>query len=191
MAELFYIAYIWCCAAVNSRTTIMQVPVFVIALLVSSPAHADPLKAAVFDFELLDTSLQGEVDGPQVDEQRRLKDVTEQLRKALAGAGKFVVLDIAPVHAAAHGSNLQACGGCDVKYAQQLGADLAITGVVQKVSNLILNMNVYMRDVHTGHLVTFMSADMRGNTDESWSRAASYLLRNRLLAPNYGAPQPQ
>jgi hypothetical protein len=36
-----------------------------------------------------------------------------------------------------------------------------------------------------------MSADMRGNTDESWSRAASYLLRNRLLAPNYGAPQPQ
>jgi hypothetical protein len=175
----------------NSRTTIMRIPGFVVALmlLVLSPAHADPLKAAVFDFELLDTSLQGEVDGPQVDEQRRLKDVTEQLRKALAGAGKFVVLDIAPVHAAAHGSNLQACGGCDVKYAQQLGADLAITGVVQKVSNLILNMNIYLRDAHTGRLIASMSADFRGNTDESWSRAASYLLRNRLLAPNYGAPQ--
>ena len=115
----------------------------------------------------------------------------DQLRRALAESGKFVLLDIAPVNAAAHGSHWQACGGCDVQYAQQLGADLAITGVVQKVSNLILNMNVYMRDVHTGHLVTFMSADMRGNTDESWSRAASYLLRNRLLAPNYGAPQPQ
>jgi len=36
-----------------------------------------------------------------------------------------------------------------------------------------------------------MSVDLRGNTDESWSRAASYLLRNRLLAPDYGAPQPQ
>jgi hypothetical protein len=34
-----------------------------------------------------------------------------------------------------------------------------------------------------------MSVDLRGNTDETWSRAASYLLRNRLLAPGYGAPQ--
>jgi hypothetical protein len=34
-----------------------------------------------------------------------------------------------------------------------------------------------------------MSADFRGNTDESWSRSMSFLLRNRLLAPNYGAPQ--
>ena len=169
----------------------MRIPGFVVALMLAvlSPAHADPLKAAVFDFELLDTSLQGEVNGPRADEQRRLREAGDQLRKALADSGKFIVLDIAPVHAAAHASNLQACGGCDVQYAQQLGADLAITGVVQKVSNLILSMNIYLRDTNTGRLVTAMSADFRGNTDESWSRATSYLLRNRLLAPNYGAPQ--
>jgi hypothetical protein len=169
----------------------MRIPGFVLVLmlLVSSAAHADPPEAAVFDFELLDTSLQGEMNGPRADEQRRLKDVTEQVRKALAEAGKFVVLDIAPVNAAAHASNLQACGGCDVQYAQQLGADLAITGLVQKVSALILNMNIYLRDAHTGRVITSMSADFRGNTDESWSRTASYLLRNRLLAPNYGVPQ--
>jgi len=158
-------------------------------LLLCSPAPAEPLKAAVFDFELLDTSLQGEMRGPQADEQRRLLDITEQLRKGLADAGKFIVLDITPVKAAARGSNLQACGGCDVQYAQQLGADIAITGVVQKVSALILNMNVYLRDAHTGQLIKAMSADFRSNTDESWSRTMSYLLRNRLLAPNYGAPQ--
>jgi hypothetical protein len=169
----------------------MRIPGFVLVLmlLVSSPAHADPPKAAIFDFELLDTSLQGEMNGPRADEQRRLKDVTEQVRKALADAGKFVVLDITAVNAAAHASNLQACGGCDVQYAQQLGADLAITGLVQKVSALILNMNIYLRDAHTGRVITAMSADFRGNTDESWSRTASYLLRNRLLAPNYGVPQ--
>jgi Protein of unknown function (DUF2380) len=160
-----------------------------LTLWVSSPAHADPLKVAVFDFELVDTSLQGEMDGPRADEQRRLMDAGDRLRKALAESGKFVVLDIAPVHVAAHSSHLQACGGCDVKFAQQIGADLAITGVVQKVSNLILNMNVYLRDTHTGQLVTSMSADFRGNTDESWARTMSFLLRNRLLAPNYGAPQ--
>jgi len=162
-----------------------------LALMIAAPAHADPPKLAVFDFELLDTSLQGEVNGPRPDEHDRLMRVGDQLRAQLTESGKFQLVDIAPVNAAAHGSNLQACGGCDVQYAKQIGADLAITGVVQKVSNLILNINIYLRDVHTGRLVTAMSADLRGNTDESWSRATSYLVRNRLLAPSYGAPQPQ
>src|SRR5260370_38289956 len=96
----------------------MRIAGFVIALmlLVSSRAHADPLKVAVFDFELVDTSLQGEVDGPRADEQRRLKDAGEQLRKALAESGKFVVLDIAPINAAAHANNRQPCGRLRVQY---------------------------------------------------------------------------
>jgi hypothetical protein len=59
MAELFYTIYIWCCAALNSRTMIMRIPGFIVALmlLASSPARADLPKVAVFDFELLDTSL--------------------------------------------------------------------------------------------------------------------------------------
>ena len=162
-----------------------------LTLAIATPVRADPPKLAVFDFELMDTSLQGELDGPRADERDRLMRVSDQVRKELAESGKFQLLEISKVNAAAHGSNLQACGGCDVQYARQLGADLAITGVVQKVSNLILNMNIYLRDVHTGQIVTAVSADLRGNTDESWSRAMSYLLRNRLLAPNYGAPMQQ
>jgi uncharacterized protein DUF2380 len=158
-------------------------------LFLSAQAHAAPPKAAVFDFELADTSLEGEKNGPQSAEQARLLDISNQLRKGLADAGKFVIVDIAPVATAAHNANLQACGGCDVQLAQQLGADLAITGVVHKVSTLILSMNIYVRDAGSGQLVTTMSADFRGNTDESWSRVLSFLLRNRLLAPNYGAPQ--
>ncbi|MFQ3454998.1 DUF3280 domain-containing protein [Bradyrhizobium sp. UFLA01-814] len=164
--------------------------VFVVALLLmSAAAGAEPPKLAVFDLEMIDTSLQGEVEGLRADEQARLLRTGDQVRKELAESGRFLVLDIAPVNAAAHGSNLQACGGCDVKLAGELGADLAMTGVVQKVSNLILNINLYLRDVHSGQLVAAASADMRGNTDESWSRATDYLVRNRLLAPNYGAPQ--
>jgi hypothetical protein len=165
------------------------VPALMLTLMISAPAHADPPKVAVFDFELIDTS--GEADGPRADEHDRLMRAGQQLRKGLDESGKFQLLDIAPVNAAAHGSNLQACGGCDVQLAQQLGADLAITGVVRKVSSLILHISVYLRDVPTGRLVASMSVDLRGNTDESWSRGMSYLLRNRLLAPNYGAPQPQ
>lgn len=167
------------------------VPALMLTLMMSAPARADVPKVAVFDFELIDTSLEGEMGGPRAGEQDRLMRAGQQLRKELAESGKFKVLDIAPVSAAAHGSNLQACGGCDVQLALKLGADLAMTGVVQKVSALILNISVYVRDAHTGRLIAPMSVDMRGNTDESWSRAMSYLIRNRLLAPNYGARQPQ
>ena len=155
-----------------------------------TPVHAaEPPRLAVFDFEMIDTSLQGEVYGPRADERDRLLKTAEQLRKELGESGKFQILDIAPVSAAAHQSNLQACGGCDVKLAQQLGVDVEITGVVRKVSNLILNISLFLRDVQTGRLIVAVNTDMRGNTDESWSRATRYLLRERLLAPNYGAPQ--
>ena len=116
--------------------------------------------------------------------------ISDLVRGRLTETGKFQLLDIAPVRAAAEGSNLQACGGCDVQYAQRIGADLVITGVMHKVSTLILNLTIFVRDVHSGQLITAMNADFRGNTDESWTRATSYLVRNRLLAPNYGKPQP-
>jgi hypothetical protein len=155
----------------------------------ASTTAAEAPRLAVFDFEMIDTSLPGEVYGPRADEHDRLLRVGDQMRKELGESGKFQIIDIAPINAAAHQSNLQACGGCDLKLARQLDADLEMTGVVQKVSNLILNINVYLRDVHTGRILTVASADMRGNTDESWSRTTRYLIRERLLAPNYGAPQ--
>ena len=61
-----------------------------------------------------------------------------------------------------------------------------MTGWVQKVSNLILNMNVVVRDTATGEVVSGKSVDMRGNTDESWSRALDWLVRKYLLAPHEG-----
>ena len=158
-------------------------------LLGSMPARAEPPKLAIFDFELLDTSLEGEMRGPQADEHDRLIRISDLVRRQLTESGKFQLLDVSPVKAAADGSNLQACGGCDVQYAQRIGADLVITGVMKKISTLILNLTLFVR-AHTGQLITAMNADFRGNTDESWTRATSYLVRNRLLAPNYGKPQP-
>ncbi len=138
-------------------------------------------RAIVFDFELIDTSLEGEMNGPRADEQARLARTSEQLRRRLAESGKFALVDGAPVAAAAHASNLQACGGCDAQLARQVGADLAITGTVQKVSNLILNMTIYIRDAASGRPLTAMNADFRSNTDKSWSRTLDWLVRNRLL----------
>jgi hypothetical protein len=153
------------------------------ALVMPLAARAAAQKVAVFEFELIDTSLEGEINGPRPDEQRRLSRLADTLRSTLAASGRYEVIDITPVAAEARSKNLQACGNCAGQLAAAVGAELAITGTVQKVSNLILNMNIYIRDVRSNSLIRQMSADFRGNTDESWSHALDWLVRNRLLEP--------
>ncbi len=143
-------------------------------------AAAEP-KVAVFDFELVDTSLEGATYGPRADQQARLVHITDQLRDRLAKSGRVAVVDIAPVAAQAKATNLRTCDGCDTDLANQLGADFAVVGWVQKVSNLILNMNIIVRDAKTARVISLKSVDMRGNTDETWARALDWLVRDDLL----------
>lgn len=149
-------------------------------------AKAGAPKVAIFDFEMVDTSLEGAAKGPRTDEATRLVWLGNELRRRLAQSGRVDVIDIAPVAAEAGGSNLRSCGGCDVRFARELGAKYSVIGWVQKVSDLILNVNLVVRDAENGETIWGKSVDMRGNTDESWSRALDYLLRNYLLAPGQG-----
>lgn len=57
------------------------------------------------------------------------------------------------------------------------GFDLINTSL----SNLILNINVYMEDTATGKMEFVKSVDIRGNNDESWRRGLDYLLRYYLF----------
>ena len=157
--------------------------------LIASPpsqAGAQTRSAAVFDFELTDTSRADWLAAPTAEHRQRLLLVSTLLRKQLAESGRLTLLDIDPVRAQAHASNLQACGGCDMQLAGKIGADLAITGMVYKVSNLILHMSIFVRDVKTESHVAVAQADMRGDTDESWTRTVGWLVRNRLLDPDRG-----
>jgi hypothetical protein len=126
--------------------------------------------------------------GSRADERVRLRRLGDQLRHRLAESGRFSLVDITPVASEARETNLHACGGCDISLAKRVGAQLAISGTVQKVSNLILNMNIYIRDVSSGETIAAMSADMRGNTDESWSRTLDWLIRALGFAPGSFAP---
>lgn len=137
---------------------------------------------AAFDFELYDTSLEGELLGENEAEQHRLAAISDRFRQLLAESARYDVVDISPANReiAAVGM-FRGCNRCDVKIARGLGAEVSMTGVVQKVSNLILNINIYVRDAQSGDLLQVMSADIRGNTDRSWARGVSWLVRNRLL----------
>jgi hypothetical protein len=76
------------------------------------------------------------------------------------------------------GSGIPNCNGCERDLAEKIGAEWAAWGIVQKVSNLILNINLYMEDVQTGRIEFAHSVDIRGNTDESWLHGLNYVIRN-------------
>ncbi len=151
------------------------------ALAFSSALACAAPRAAVFEFELIDSSLDGELLGTTDAEKTRLAEMAPRLRTLLEAEGIYEVVDIAPVAEQAKNSNLQSCGFCDAQMAKKLGAELAVTGTVQKVSNLILNVNLYVRDAETNRILKNGSVDIRGNTDESWFRGLRYLIKNRMF----------
>jgi hypothetical protein len=148
----------------------------VIGLVSAQPARAsDPPRLAVFDLELYDTS--GEPAQPA--QEVRLRQVTAELRDSLAASGRYTVVPL-PKPASAE---LLQCDDCAVTKAARSGAELAMVGLVQKTSTLILKMTLTLREVPSGAVRGSWTADFRGNTDESWQRALRWLLRNRVLAP--------
>lgn len=138
---------------------------------------------AIFPFELIDDSQEGESNGPREDETKRIQSITGELRDLIAKEGRYAPVNLAPFAAEiADKAPLYKCNDCEIDLAKKAGAELAMIGTVQKVSNLILNLNVYIRDVATGERKKTMSVDIRGNTDETWSRSLRYLLKNQLFA---------
>jgi hypothetical protein len=141
-----------------------------------------PLSVAVLDFELIDTSLEGASRGVDQAETGRLMHISNLLRELLAASGKYKVVDLAPAAAKiADAGLIHGCNGCDLAIAGTLGAERVITGTVQKVSTLILTLSIFEREVATGRNVQVASAQIRGNTDQSWARGVEWLVQNRLL----------
>lgn len=148
--------------------------------LAAAPAQASE-KVAFFGIFMLDSSLQTMTLGGNPDEARRLDLMERMVADRFRDEG-YDLVDLAPV-----GTELDRvvnpakCYGCDTRMAQKLGADYALVGEVQKVSDLILTVNLQLRDAITGETVRGGVVDMRGSTDETWERAMRYLLKNRIF----------
>jgi hypothetical protein len=148
-------------------------------LFAAPAARADAPMAAVFAFELDDTSLQGEMSGHDAGDLARLGQLDVQLRDGLAHSGRYTPVAIGTDPGE---PSWWTCDGCEVEPARKAGAKVSVIGWVQKVSNLILNINIVVRDVATGQRIAAGSVDIRGDTDQSWTHGMSFLLRNRIFA---------
>jgi hypothetical protein len=160
----------------------MRVLVLLTLLLGVPAASAEPAKTAVFGLELIDTSQEAER-GVREDQTRRLDLASAELRGLLAASPQLQLVDLTPkLDAIRQKAPLHKCNGCDEDLARELGADLAVTGVVQKTSNLILSFAITVKEARSGKVIRAGQVDIRGNTDDNWLRGIRWIVRNRLLA---------
>src|SRR3984893_9815509 len=124
-----------------------------LAIMAGSGANAGPdgqkvPRVAFLGFEFINTSLEATA-RVEVERIRLLDDV---LRQKLTASSRFEIVDIPPdtIKKIASGPTISNCNGCQRRFAQMVGANWAAWGTVQKVSNLILNINVYMEDAESG-----------------------------------------
>lgn len=157
----------------------MKAVAALVAIALSSvPCFAqDRLRIAVFDFDIVNTS-----PAPTTPEEAaRLRRLSDQFRDALAASGRYDVVDLAPVREKlASEPAISHCNGCELDLARILYVDRVAYGWVQKVSNLILNINIVIEGAD-GRKRVADSVDIRGNTDESWQRGLNWLLRERVF----------
>lgn len=166
--------------------------VFVLAVRSLAPAAAEPAAetqatTAPVSITFLGLRLINDNEGldPTSDAEKARVAKTEALfLERLGKSGQYTVIPLTPeiTQRIAKSQPMGECGGCDVAIGKELKAKRIAWMTVQKISNLILNLNVFIADVETNQMVFLKSVDIRGNTDETWLRSLEFLLKNYLLA---------
>lgn len=159
----------------------MVVAVFLCGGHTGTSLAAELPRLVLFDLEMQDESHEGELDGQREDQQRRLQILNAEAKLLFERTGRYQLVDISPAAEEIEKlSPLRRCNGCDIDIAKKFDADFVVLGFVYKVSNLILEIHLFLRDAKTGQVINHMHTNIRGNTDESWLRGLRWLMKNRL-----------
>jgi hypothetical protein len=165
------------------------------ALLVAAPfaqqARADsathviaatttPIKLAIFEFELEDTS--AGASSTMAADTLQLTNITNDVRQLFDQSGRYLTIDGSTADAAeAKAHTLHDCNACAAGIALQLGADQSFVGVVRRVSRTEYAVRFQIRDARTGTIVSDGDSGLRMGADYSWSRGAVRLIKDQLL----------
>ncbi len=164
--------------------------VALLAAPLASASGSAPTTIVVFPFELVDTSLQGELEGKSERDLQNLEAAGARVRELLEESPRYRVVHTeegARIFQESQGKfhRFYKCKSCSLKAARELGADQVLVGWVQKVSNLILNLTIRVQDSESGEVVAGGWTSLRGNTEEMWRRSAERLVADKLF------PEPQ
>ena len=145
-------------------------------------APTQPVALAVLNLEYVDTS--GEPKDQTAAHQRRAADFVSALQHDLAANGQYRIVPLscgsAPCEPAMNPFELQ-------KAARAAGAKLVLLGGVHKMSSLIQWAKIEITDEEQGRIVFDRLVTFRGDTDEAWQKAESFVARDVLQsAPTFG-----
>lgn len=146
-----------------------------------APALAVP-KVAILPFDIRDAEIEGDPFAkPKDTDIARMQLVAAELKKLMETAKMYEVVDLGAYAAdIEQAAPFNKCDGCEVEIAKKAGADLAVTGFIDKLSDALISMQLFARDTATGEMKKTMSAEIRGNTDELWLHGIRYLWKNRF-----------
>ena len=160
----------------SASLALVVAAVFHAGLVRQSQAQGEAPGFAVAEIQYTDTS--GEVIDQRAEHFRRLREFEASLRTDLAASGKLrnVALDCPP----------NACSAGDIDTdqllgkAQAAGAEYLLISSLHKMSTLVQwakfdLVEIKTRNVVFGRLVTF-----RGDNDEAWRRAESFIVQDIL-----------
>jgi hypothetical protein len=166
------------------RSTFRSIAAVAIAALATAlgglraQANVAPRQAtslAVLNLDYVDTS--GEPTDQTAAHQRRAADFVSALQHDLAANGQYRIVPMscgsAPCDPAMNPSELQ-------KAARAAGAKLVLLGGVHKMSTLIQWAKIQIADEEQGRIVFDRLVTFRGDTDEAWQKAESFLARDVL-----------
>lgn len=165
-----------------------------LALALPTSVSAQPADAtlAVLDFDLIEEHVEP---GQAADMRRRVLRMEEMLAQGLAERGLYRVVELGEARTRLaelrrQQEHMHRCGACQVEMGRAVGTKYVVAGWVQKVSNLILNINIELREVASDRVVLNKSVDIRGNNDRAWEHGMRFLLRDfaekRAANPDYG-----
>jgi hypothetical protein len=151
------------------------------ALLAALAGAETPVRLAIFDFELEDSSAAASFDQDPADT-ARLAEVTTEIRQLFAQSGRYVPIDIGAAQApAAKTHMLRVCDGCDAAIALTLGAEQSLVGVVKRITRTEYVVRFQIRDARSGAIISAANSGLRMGADYSWGRGAVRLIKDRLL----------
>jgi hypothetical protein len=152
------------------RATLGAVGMILASMATSQAAEASPI-AVIMPFGFLDTS--GEVRDQSTEHRARLDRMAEDLAVEIGRAGTYRVI-AAP-------ADLVACAptdsACILAGAKRAGVDLIIAGTLQKVSTMATQLWAAVFDAQDGKRLLYRQLTFRGDTDQAWDRATSFLAK--------------
>jgi len=142
-------------------------------------ATSAPIKLAIFDFELDDSSA---APSETPSDATELAKTTDAVRELLTQSGRYVAVPIGnDVADAVKTHKVRDCDGCDARIARDQGADQSLVGVIGRVSRTEYTVSFRLRDARTGAVVAGADSGLRMGANYSWSRGAARLVRDQLL----------